>query len=99
MPEVGEALAGFVADGPVVVLAGDGIRERAALAVALDAGVVAGEGVKARGVHDVVFGGVRDVKTAGAVTFFTADVPLGDLMCGDVVVDGVAAVAKRAGGA
>jgi hypothetical protein len=43
-PEVGEALAGDVADGPVVVLAFDGVGERAAPAVALDAGVVAGEG-------------------------------------------------------
>src|SRR6185437_14323889 len=44
-------------------------------------------------------GGMRDVQAAGAVTFFTADVPLGDLVGGDVVVDGVAAVAEGAGGA
>src|SRR6185437_3432904 len=98
-PVVGEALAGDVADGPVVVLAVDGTGERAALAVALDAGVVGGDGGEARGVHDVVAGGVRDVKAAGSVALFTADVPLGDLMGVDVVVDGVAAVAERAGGA
>ena len=42
---------------------------------------------------------MRDVQAAGAVALFAADVPLGDLVGVDVVVDGVAAVAERAGGA
>ena len=36
---------------------------------------------------------------AGAVAFFAADVPFGDLLCFYVVIDGVAAVAGGAGGA
>ena len=80
VPEVGEALAREVADGPVVEAAGDGVGEGAALAVALDAGVVAGNGGEALGVDDVGARGVRDVEAAGAVALFAADVPLGDLV-------------------
>ncbi len=98
LPEVGETLAGEEADGPVVVLAGDGIGEGLALAVALDAGVVGADGVEGFGIDDVGAGGVLDVDAAGSVTFFTADVPLGDLFGGDVVVDGVASVAGGTGG-
>jgi len=65
--------------------------------VALDAGVVGADKVEAVWVDYVFLGGMRDVQATGAVTFFAADVPLGDLAGVDVVVDGVAAVAERAG--
>src|ERR1700754_951348 len=41
---------------------------------------------------------MRGVFAAGAVAFFAADVPLGDLLCFYVVVDGVASVAGWSGG-
>ena len=97
LPVVVEAFADFEAYGPVVVLVLDGVGEGLALAVALDAGVVGADEVEAAGVDDVRFGGVSDVEAAGAVAFLAADVPLGDLMSVDVVVDGVAAVAQGAG--
>ena len=99
LPELRETLAGYEADGPVEVLAGDWIGERLALAVALNAGVVAADVIERFGVDDVFASGVGDVFAAGTVTLLTADVPLGDLFGLDVVVDGVAAIAGWTGGA
>lgn len=78
IPDVGEALAGKKADGPIVELTGHRIGFRLALAVALHADVDIADGVEASLIDDIGAGGVGDVFAAGAVTFFTADVPLGD---------------------
>ncbi len=67
--------------------------------MALNAGVVGTDEVETLGIDDVLFGGMRDVQAAGTVAFFAAHIPLGNLVGIDVVVDGVAAIAKRAGGA
>jgi len=104
VPDVGEALAGEVADWPIVMAlsaggVGDGVYPRLALPVALDAGVVGADGVEVVGVDDIKLGRPGDVFAAGAVAFFAADVPLGDFAVGEILVDGVAAVAERAGGA
>ena len=40
---------------------------------------------------------MRGVLAARTVTLFTTNVPLGDFLCLDVVVNRMAAVAKRAG--
>jgi len=66
--------------------------------VALDTGVGGGDGVETRRVDDVFRERVSGVLAAGAVAPFAADIPFGDLVGADVVVDGVAAVAKRARG-
>lgn len=98
LPVVGEAHAREEADGPVVVFAFDWIGERLSLRVALHAGVVGADIVELVGIDDVGFRGMDDVFAAGAVAFFAADIPFGDLFGLEVVVDGVAAVAGRSGG-
>src|SRR5665213_710692 len=99
LPEVRELFTGLVADGPVVILARDGVPERLALAMALDAGVVAADPIQCRGIDDVLLRGMGGVQASRAVTFFAAHIPLGGLLGFDVVVHRVAAVAQRAGGA
>ena len=99
LPEIRQVLSHFEADGPIVSLAGDGRGEGAALRVALDAGVIRIYGREPRGVHNVGLRGAGGVEAAGAVAFFAAHIPLGDLVCFDVKVYGMAAIAGGAGGA
>ena len=65
--------------------------------MALDANVVATHGIESLRIDDVLAGRMGDVETAGAVTFFTSNVPLGDLTIVDVVVDRMATVAGGTG--
>jgi hypothetical protein len=67
--------------------------------MALDAGVVGGDVFHTRWVENVAARGVGDVFAAGAVAAFATDVPLGDLFGLNIVVDGMAAIARGAGGA
>jgi hypothetical protein len=98
LPVVGEPIAGEETDRPVVIAAGDGILEGASLGVALHADIVAAHEVQLFGIDDVGLGGVSGVETAGAMAFFAAHVPFGDLVGFDVVADGVATIAGGAGG-
>ncbi len=99
LPEVSQQQAHFVANRPVVVIPFYGIGQRTALGVALDASIVGLDVVHVGGIEDVGAGGIRGVLATGAVAALTAYVPLGDLLCADVVIDGVAAVAGGTGGA
>src|ERR1700722_8362015 len=67
--------------------------------MALNTGVVASHVVERLGVDDVLLRGMRNVQTAGTMTFFTTDVPFGDMFRLYVVVHGVASIAGRPGGA
>ena len=58
LPEILQIQAHVIADRPVVIFAVDGIRQRAALRVALDAGVVGVHVIQARGIQDVAARGV-----------------------------------------
>src|SRR5579863_3238202 len=67
--------------------------------MALNAGIDGGNRVEAGGIDDVAAVGALDVIASGSVAALAADVPFGDGLGLDVVVDGMAAVAQRAGGA
>ena len=99
LPVVGQSVACGEAHRPVIVAAIEGIGEGAALAVALNAGVVCADEVEFVGVDDVGPGGMGNMNATGAVALLAAYIPLGDSFCLDVVVDGVTAVAGGSGGA
>lgn len=67
--------------------------------MALHADIIAANGIEAARIYDVACRGVRDVLASRAVAFFATYIPLGDLAGGEVVIDGVAAIACGAGGA
>jgi len=98
LPIIGEALSGSEADGPIEVFSLDGVLQWTALAMALDADVVGSHEVELAGINNVCSLGMRDMCAARAMTFFTADIPLCYLLGVDVIVHGMAAVARRAGG-
>lgn len=93
------AVSRCIANRPVVVAAVDGIGQRAALTVALNAGVVGAHEVEFVRVDDVCARGIGDVSATGTVALLAAQIPFGDLFCLGVVVDGVTAIAGGAGGA
>src|SRR5665213_238343 len=97
LPHILERGAGLESDGPIVVFAIDRVLERSALGMALDADIVGANIIQARGIHDIRRGGALDMSASRAVALFAADVPLGDGFGFGVVVDGMAAVAERAG--
>ncbi len=99
LPKIAEVEAHPIADGPIVVFALDGIRERPSLRVALDAGIGRLDVIHSRRVQDIAPRGMLDMLASRAVTLFAADVPLRNLLAADVVIDGVAAIAGGAGGA
>lgn len=96
LPEAGEAHAGEKTDGPVVVLAFDGVLQGFSLTVALDADVVAADEIKRLRIDDVRAGWMGDMFRSGSMALFAPHVPLGHLLCQHVVVDRVAAVAGGA---
>src|SRR5579863_654598 len=97
LPVVREAFADIEADGPVIVLPLNRVLQRLALGVTLDAGVVGVDIAEARRVEDVVAHRLLDMRLAGAMTFFAADIPFRDRPGRDIEIDGVAAVAERSG--
>src|SRR5580693_4577278 len=86
----------MVANGPVIIFASDGIRQRASLRMALDASIVCGNIIHSRGIENVSAHWMLYVLAARPVALFAAHVPLCHLFGLDVVVDGVAPVAGRA---
>jgi len=86
-PIISETFSGQEANGPVIVLVSDGIGERASLAVALHARVVAAHIVECLWIDDVLSCRMRDVGAAWTVTLFAANIPLSYLLCFNVVVD------------
>src|SRR5690348_895860 len=67
--------------------------------MALNAGIAGRHVVHVSGIDDVGARGMCDMFAAGAMAAFAANVPLSDLLCVNVIADGMAAVAKRACGA
>src|ERR1700686_2583506 len=67
--------------------------------MALNAGVACGDVIQSGGIDDIRAGGMREMFAAWAVAAFAADIPFGNLFGVDVVSDGVATIAERAGGA
>ena len=96
-PEVGEAKSNVVADRPIVILAFYWNRERAALRMALNAGVGGGNRIHLRRINDVIASGMCSVFCAGAVTTFAAYVPFGDLLAMNVIAHGVTSIAGWTG--
>ena len=68
---------GVIAHRPVVILALDGIGQRLALGVALDAGVVGLHEILPRRIEDVDPRGTGDMVAAGAMALLAADIPFG----------------------
>jgi len=88
----------LIADGPIVIFAFDRAGERASLGMGLDAGVAGLDVVHVCGIQKIGARRMRVVFAAWAVATLAAYVPLGDFFGVDVVADGVATVAERAGG-
>jgi hypothetical protein len=61
LPEVRQLQASVIADGPIIVFAGDGTLERLPLRVALDAGVVS--------LHIALSSGLRMLSRLGLATW------------------------------
>ena len=99
VPDVGEPIAWEKADWPIDVLSVDGNMDGPSLAVALDADIIAANKVERLRIDNVSQGRVCNMLTAGAMTLFTAHIPLSRLPRAEVVVHGVAAVAGWTGGA
>src|ERR1700733_8612021 len=83
----------MVANGPVIILAFDGIRQRASLRMALDASIVRRNVIHSRRIENVSARRMLNVLAARPVALFAANVPLRHLFGVDVVVDGVASIA------
>src|SRR5580692_460598 len=65
--------------------------------MALNAGVAGRQRIHLRGIQDIALRGVGDVFAARSVASLAAYVPLRNLLRMDVIADGVAAIAGRAG--
>ena len=63
--------------------------------MALHADIGSAHRIEPRRINNVVFCGMFHVGASRAVTFFASHIPLGDLLGLDIVVDGVATIAKR----
>ena len=98
LPIILEVESGVESDRPVVIFALDGIRERAALRMALDASIVGTDVAHARGILNIRARGLCHVFAARAMATFAAHIPFGDGVIADIEVHGMAAVAKSAGG-
>src|SRR5262245_25504048 len=96
-PEVAQPSSLLEADRPVVILALDRIAQRLSLRMTLEAGIAGADEIELRRVDDVGGSRLTDVIAARAVAPLAADVPFGDGLLLDVVVDRVAAVAERTG--
>src|SRR4051794_2450103 len=97
LPEVLQLPALMEADGPVVVMPLDRIRQGLSLRVTLDARVVGAHEIEPGRIDDVRGGRLGNVCAARSMTPLAANVPLADGLGLDVVVHRVAPVAERAG--
>src|SRR5439155_17861198 len=84
--------------GPIVILASDGTLYRLALGVALNAHVVGLDKTEPSRIDDVGSRRAGDVGASRTVAFFAADVPFGNRLRLDVVIDRMAAIAEWPGG-
>src|SRR5579863_4859855 len=82
---------------PVKPLAVNLASSRPALRMTADASIVGVDKIKLCRIDNVRPQGIGGMSAARAVTGFAADVPFGHGLRGDVVIDGMAAVAKLAG--
>src|ERR1700674_5284192 len=88
----------MVSNGPVIILAFDGNRQRSSLGMTLDTGIACRNIIHSRRIQNVSARWMLHMLAARPVTFFTANVPLRNLFGVDVVVDRVASVAGRTRG-
>ena len=95
LPVIPQVQPHVITHRPVVVLSFDWIGERAPLRVALDARVAALDVVHARRIQNVAARGMLHMGAARPVAALAANVPLRHLLGLNVVVDRVAAVARR----
>src|SRR5579859_6429591 len=96
-PKILQAKARVVANRPIVIFPFNRNCHGTSLRVALNAGVTGCNVVHVRGVQDVAARWMIGVFAAWPVTAFASHVPFGDLLGMDVVVNGMAAVARGAG--
>jgi hypothetical protein len=96
-PEIVEILADVETYRPVKILSIDWIFQRLTLRVALNASVVGVNVVQPRWIDNVRCCRMRNVFTTRAVTPLAPDVPFRYCLGLDVVVDGMATIAKRSG--
>lgn len=96
LPEVLQLSAHLESHRPVVILTADWVLQWLPLRMALDAGVVGLNKIKAGRIHDVGTRGVRNMVPSWPVTSFTAHIPFGNRFCFDGIVHRMAAVAKWA---
>src|SRR5579862_7990170 len=87
------------ANWPVISLSSGGRGQGLPLRMALYARVGCVNVVKARRIYDIRRRWLLRVITAGAVTLFTAHIPLGHLFRAHIVIYRVAAIARGSGGA
>lgn len=97
LPEIFEVHSHLKTNRPVVVSSVDWIAQRLPLRVTLNADVRRLNCVQAGRIRDIQSGGSLDVRATGSVAPFAADVPLRHRLSLNIVVDGMAAVAQRAG--
>ena len=84
-PEIIQIKTDLITDGPVVSFAFDEVSKRAALRMALDAGVVGVNVIHACGIEDIAARGMGDVFAAWTMAAFAANVPFRDLLGANVV--------------
>src|SRR6185437_2484359 len=66
--------------------------------MALNTDIVGGHGIHPAWIDDIAARGMLNVVTSGAMTAFATDIPFRNLLCMDVIADGMTAVAGRPGG-
>ena len=96
-PEVLQPKARAVADRPVVKLAFNRVGQRLSLRMTLDARVIGSDIIHLRGTENVARRRVSDMLAPWPMAALATNVPFGDGLGSDVVVDRVAPIAKRAG--
>src|SRR5579864_3453463 len=96
LPKVSQVSANLVPHRPVIIFAVDGIRQRASLRMALDAGIASWNVIHSGRIKNISSRGMLHMLASGAVTLFASNIPLGRLLGADVVADGVASIAGRA---
>ena len=95
LPEISQIEADVKTNWPVEVLPFDRTRQRTALRVALNAGVVCADIVHPGRIENVAACGMGYVVASWTVAAFASDVPLDNSFGMDVVVNGVTPVTSR----
>src|SRR3984893_11636824 len=98
-PKIVQALAHVEAHGPVIGVSDTGRDQTLPLRMALYARVSCVNIVQARRVYYIPRCWLLHVVAAGTMALFATNIPFSHRFCGHIIVDGMAAVAGRPGGA